>query len=219
VVEFREKLDVKNAGPVEDESRLEVVVPSSLVLVAADVLEIGVVSLPELVLKGEVVSFALLFIGAELVSLSGLLVLGAEDVSFGALPMLGVFAVSVGKLELDVEGASLGASSPETSLTSPETAEPGSPVTTPGMPESPSEADNDNDKDNAKSGEAVVATLAGVVLLVLVLEPASVDVASEDVGTDDMAVSWRGSSIRWPSMPPTACWTNCASSKGSTTWA
>lgn len=107
VVEFREKLDVRNPGDVDAGSRFVVVVFSPLVFVIGGVLMMDAVSLPEL----------------EVVSLPEL-VLGTEDVTFGELE-LGAEGVSLG-----VEEASLGASSPETSLRTPDTTETGTPVAT-----------------------------------------------------------------------------------------
>jgi len=95
MVEFREKLDVRNPGDVDAGSRVVVVVLSELAFVIGGVLTMEVVSLPELVLEAGLVTF-------------GELELGADEVL------------------LDVEGASLGASSPDTPLMTPDT-----PLTTP----------------------------------------------------------------------------------------
>lgn len=166
VVEFREKLDVRNPIGVDEDRGLEDVVSLPLVPV---VLEMEVVSVPELVV-----------FGAEVGLLGALLVLGAELVSFVVSLVLEAVVDSFCPLGLDIEETSLGASTPETSLRSPGTAETGNPVAA-------SESETDNDK--ARSGEVVVG------MLCVELTPVLLESGNGEGVADDIAVPWRGDNL------------------------
>lgn len=190
VVEFREKIEVRNPIGVDGDTRLDDAV-SPLMIVE------------------EAVSFNGSELGMRGVS-SSKIALESEAGLPGALLVLVIVGTSFGRLVLGTNKVSLGARAPETPLRIPDKAEAGNSVATPGMPES----ERKIDMDNTKSGGIDVAILA--VLLKLVLLGLARIVAVAD-GMAESAVPCRRDSIRRLSMAAGS--SRCASSRDSAGWA